>query len=489
MSERKKTLWRQRKQVVITVNMYGEVRRLHMAGVSQRQIARQLGIDRKTVRKYIHGDVVPWEKTSRKRDVTVLTPEVKAFIAACLEDDEEIGIRKQQHTARRIYQRLVHEKNFTGGESTVRAYVRELKEKAQEAFVPLAFQPGEAMQIDWGEATIWLSGKKLVVYLFCARLCYSDAPFVAAYRRQNSESFLDALIRTMEYFGGTPRRVIFDNAKTAVKDGFGANARIQENYEKLSAHYGFEPVFCNVASGNEKGLVEGLVGFARRNFCVPIPHVETMDELNLKLEENCKAYLAHTVQGKKVNVGTLYQQEQEALQTLPGYRYDPAKRTESPVSRFSTVRYDTNNYSVPVKFCGKKVALRILPETIEIYYNGEQIACHPRCFEHSKDIYELEHYLPLLERKGRAIFQAKPVLDNVPSHFLDWLKSQQNLKSKELIELLRRSLVLGCDAVMRGETLLSESQRAEIMDTVQVSDVDLSAYDACFLGTREGVCP
>lgn len=101
------------------------------------------------------------------------------------------------------------------------------------------------MQIDWGEATIYLKGEKTLVYLFCARLCYSATPIVFSYRRQNLESFLDALVKTMEYFGGVPRKVIFDNAKVAVKSGFGANAIAQDNYDKLSAHYGFQPIFCD----------------------------------------------------------------------------------------------------------------------------------------------------------------------------------------------------------------------------------------------------
>lgn len=101
------------------------------------------------------------------------------------------------------------------------------------------------MQIDFGEATVYLSGVKTVVNLFCARLCYSGAPLVLAYRRQNEESFLDALIQVFQYFGGVPKRVIFDNGKVAVKDGFGAHARKQAGYAALAAHYGFEAIFCN----------------------------------------------------------------------------------------------------------------------------------------------------------------------------------------------------------------------------------------------------
>ena len=183
--------------MVITAEIYGQIRRMHLDGVSQRQIARQLGISRNTVKKYLDGANMPWERKPYKRPATTLTDEVKAYIASCLESDRQEGTRKQQHTAKRIYDRLVGELHFAGGASTVRAYVRELRCKTPEAFVPLAFSPGDAMQIDWGEATMWLGGKKQTVNLFCARLCCSDAIFVAAYRRQNSESFLEALARWM----------------------------------------------------------------------------------------------------------------------------------------------------------------------------------------------------------------------------------------------------------------------------------------------------
>lgn len=257
------------------MGIYKEIRKMRLEGMSQRQVAATLHISRNTVKKYWNGDSVPWERKAYSRKPYVLTEDVVAFVQQCLDEDSQCGSKKQHHTAKRIYDRHVEECEFTGSETTVRRLVKELREKEQEAFVPLAFPPGDALQIDWGEVTVWLDGVKTTVNLFCARLCYSGAPMVLAYRRQNEESFLDALARMFQYFGGVPKRVIFDNGKVAVKDGFGAHARKQAGYAALSAHYGFEAVFCNPASGNEKGLVEGLVGYIRRNVCVPIPKTET----------------------------------------------------------------------------------------------------------------------------------------------------------------------------------------------------------------------
>ena len=195
--------------------------------MSYRQIAAMFHISRNTVKKYWDGDSVLWEQKDHSREASVLTEVVLTFVRHCLDEDAQCKSRKQHHTAKRIYDRLVSECGFPGGETTVRRLVKELREKSQEAFVPLAFPAGDALQIDWGEAAVYLDGAKATVNLFCARLCYSGAPMVLAYRRQNEESFLDALVQVFQYFGGVPKRVIFDNGKVAVKDGFGAHARKQ----------------------------------------------------------------------------------------------------------------------------------------------------------------------------------------------------------------------------------------------------------------------
>ena len=464
--------------MVITVEIYKQIRKMRLDGMSQRQIAAVLRISRNTVKKYWDGDSVPWERKDYFREASVLTEDVVAFVRQCLDEDAH-NPRKQHHTAKRIYDRLVAEHGFTGGETTVRRLVRELREKPQEAFVPLAFPAGDAMQIDWGEATVYLNGIRTVVNLFCARLCYSGAPMVLAYRRQNEESFLDALVQVFQYFGGVPRRVIFDNGKVAVKDGFGAHARKQAGYAALAAHYGFEAVFCNPASGNEKGLVEGLVGYIRRNVCVPVPRANTMEELNQMLREKCQRYLSHQIRGKEGSVGMMFAREKVLLYPLPGYPFDPCKRASGRVDRFCTVRFDTNNYSVPAAYCGREVAIKAGPETVSIYYEGQCIARHRRCLERKQNIYSLEHYLPLLEKKGRAIFYARPVQDTLPEYFIQWLQSQE-LSPKELVDILRRCLDEDCETIMAEAAC--HIAPIQIEDTVVVQAVDLHVYDTFLRG-------
>lgn len=324
-----------------------------------------------------------------------------------------------------------------------------------------------------------MSGVKTTVNLFCARLCYSGAPMVLAYRRQNEESFLDALVQVFQYFGGVPKRVIFDNGKVAVKDGFGAHARKQAGYAALAAHYGFEAVFCNPASGNEKGLVEGLVGYIRRNVCVPVPKAESMEDLNRMLQEKCLNYLSHQIRGKESSMGKMLTKEREKLYPLPGYPFDPCKRVTGRVDRFCTVRFDTNNYSVPAAYCGREVSVKAGPETVSIYFEGQCIARHRRCLDRKQNIYKLEHYLPLLEKKGRAIFYARPVQETLPDYFLNWLQ-KQNLSPKELVEILSRCREKDCNAIMTEASC--HAAPVQIEDTVVVQAVDLHAYDAFLCG-------
>lgn len=452
--------------MVITMQDYDEIRRRYNSGESQRYIAKTLGISRNTVKKYCEGNAVPWERKTPERVSTVLTKDTVNFIQNCLEEDANERLKKQNHTAKRIYDRLVEEKGFAGGESTVRAKVNELKAKMPKAFIPLQFDCGEALQVDWGEATVYFDDEKTTVNIFCARLCYSCRPFVLAYHKQNEESFLDAFVRIFEMMDGVPKRVIFDNGKVAVKEGFGRLAKAQAGYTQLSAHYSFEAIFCNPAEGHEKGLVEGLVGWSRRNILVPVPHVGDIEELNKLLIQRCLKYERHTVKGKPASVGEMYDTEKSLLQKLPGHKFETAKCQDARVNTFSTVKFRTNSYSVPVKYTGRTVGVKGYPETVEVYYGGELIATHKRCFGKHQCIYHLEHYMPLLEMRRRAILDAAPVKQNVPPEVLEELKKNSGDYSR-MVDILHNFI---------------EPQTPKIKDPVKILSVDLSQYDQLGLG-------
>jgi len=376
----------------------------------------------------------------------VITGEIMEFINGCLASDEVENIKKQKHTAKRIYDRLVDEKGFNGGESTIREIVAKLKDKQRKVFVPLSYEPGEAIQIDWGEATIYLAGKKIKLNLFCMRECYSADIYCRGFYRQNEESFLEAQINGLEYFDGAPKRMIFDNAKVAVKEGFGAHAKTQDRYKALAAHYAFKCEYCNIAAGHEKGLVEGLVGWARRNILVPIPRVATMDELNAEILRRCLKYREHKIKGREQIVGEMAKTTRVRLTQLPRYRFDPSKSMTARVDDFSTVRFDYNNYSVPVKYAGKEVSIKGYGNEVAILYRNNEIARYQRCYQRGQTKYRLKHYIDLIEKRPRSVFNAKPVKSNISAELFEIGKRLSG--PREMVKLLRLFVDYGEEKLM-----------------------------------------
>jgi len=434
--------------MTIEVDVYEKIRYLHEhEGYSQRAIARTLGISRNTVKKYFDGSQVPWERQGVSgRQRYVVTEEIMEFIKECFTEDEEEGIKKQEHTAKRIYDRLVAEKDFKGGESTVREIVAELKDKQRKVFVPLSYEPGEAIQNDWGQATIYMCGKKIKVNLFCMRDCFSADMFCMAFYRQNEESFLEAQIYGFDFFQGVSKRIIFDNAKVAVKEGFGAHAVAQDRYNALAAHYAFQCVFTNISAAHEKGLVEGLVGLVRRNIFVPVPRVDSIDELNAEILKSCLEYREHKIFGRDQLVGEMAQASRAGMMSLPRYRFDPSKTITAKVDDFSTVRFDGNSYSVPVKYAGKEVSVKGYGNEVAILYRGTELDRYTRCYGKGKTSYRLEHYIDLIESRPRSVFNAKPVKENVSSQLLQ--AGRRLSGPREMVKLLRLCIDYGEDRVI-----------------------------------------
>ena len=202
-----------------------------------------------------------------------------------------------------------------------------------QSMVPLSYNPGEV--------TVYELGKKTKLYIFCGRLCYISDIFVQAFRSGNEESFLEAQQSMFDFFNGIPKCVIFDNAKIAVKEGFGIYAKPQARYLYFSAHYAFGLDFCNPAKGNEKGMVENLVSYARRNFCVPVPRINCIEDFNQKLWNNCLKYReSHKVESRQQQVFAQYPQELNHLRAIPLYRYDASKTAIVRVDDYSTVKFE-----------------------------------------------------------------------------------------------------------------------------------------------------
>jgi transposase len=320
----------------------------------------------------------------------------------------------QRHTARRVYSRLVEENGFSGAESTVRRYVRRLKIDAglykREAFIPLEPEIGKEAEVDWGRAVVIMSGEKRTVELFCMRSKGSGRDFVRAYPHARQEMFFNGHIHGFHYFGGVFPRLVYDNLSSAVLKVLKGKKRIeQESFVAFRSYYTFEACFCNPGKGHEKGGVEGLVGYARRNYLVPLPEVESFDELNEHLLRRCLAHGHHRIAGKPATIQALFEAEQPLLLPLPHSDYPVKQVFSAGVDHYSTVKADNNRYSVPTYYAGLKVNIELGVECVWIYYNRDKIAEHARAFGRGKWQLNPFHYLELLAKKPMAFETARPI--------------------------------------------------------------------------------
>ena len=343
---------------------------------------------------------------SRKRP-SILDP-LLPVVHQILEDDRKAP-RKQRHTAKRIFERLRAEHGYPGGLTIVKDAVRAWRRRTAEVFVPLAHPPGEA-QADFGQAEVTLDGQAAKVAVFVMTLPYSDAIFACAFPRECTEAFLEGHVRAFAFFGGVPRRISYDNSKIAVAKITGTRDRkLTDEFLRLKSHHLFEDHFCLVRRPNEKGHVETLVGFARRNFLVPVPAAHGgLEGLNARLEADCRDDLARRLRGKPATKAELLAEERAAMLPLPAEAFLAARVEQPTADSLSLVRFDTNDYSVPTAYAHHKLTAVGTVDTVRIVAGDRVVAEHRRCWGRERVIYDPVHYLALLERKPGALDFAGP---------------------------------------------------------------------------------
>jgi len=393
---------------MFSVELYGRVRyACHVEGLSQREAARRFGIHRNTVRKMLTFSVPPGYRRT-KPSVRPKLDAVTAIIDQILEADRA-SPPKQRHTAKRIYERLRAEHGYTGGYTIVKDYVREQRARAQEVFIPLVHPPGHA-QVDFGEAIAVIGGVRQAIHFFCLDLPHSDACFVKAYPAERTEAFLDGHIAAFSFLGGVPLSILYDNTKLAVARILGdGNRQRTRSFAELQSHYLFRDRFGRPGKGNDKGKVEGLVGYARRNFLVPLPEVASFAALNAHLEQRCLERLDHRVRGHAETIGERLVRDLAALQRRPPVPFEACERKAARVSSLSLVRYDRNDYSVPTAYGHRPVLVKGYVEEVVIACGAEMIARHPRSYGREDFIFDPRHYLALIEQKIGALDQAAPL--------------------------------------------------------------------------------
>src|SRR5215207_1075800 len=393
---------------MFSVELYGQVRyACHVEGLSQREAARRFGIHRNTVRKMLTFSVPPGYRRTKPPARPKLDA-VRAIIEQILEADRT-SPPKQRHTAKRIDGRLHAEHSFSGGYTIVKDYVREQHARTQEMFVPLSHPPGHA-QADFGEAVAVIGGERQTIHFFCFDLPHSDACFVKAYPAERTEAFLDGHNAAFGFFGGVPLSILYDNTRLAVARILGGGERQRtRSFAELQSHYLFRDRFGRPGKGNDKGKVEGLVGYARRNFLVPVPVVPSLTALNAHLEQRCLDRLDHRVRGQDETIGERLVRDLAALRERPSVPLEACERKAARVSSLSLVRFDRNDYSVPTAYGHRPVLVKGFVEEVVIACGSEIIARHPRSYGREDFVFEPRHYLALLEQKIGALDQAAPL--------------------------------------------------------------------------------
>ena len=424
-----------------SVELYSRVRRAcHVDGMSKSAAARLFGVNRKTVSKMLAHSVPP----GYRRKGPPVRPKLDPFIPIIdqiLEEDRSL-LKKQRHTATRIFERLRDEHGFSGGITIVTDYVRDKKRRTREVFVPLAHAPGHA-QVDFGEALGEIGGVVRKLHYFAMALPHSDAFFIKAYPGETTEAFCDGHVSAFAFFGGVPLSMLYDNTTIAVARILGDGTRQRtRTFSELQSHYLFEDRFGRPGKGNDKGNVEGVIGFGRRNYLVPMPRFESFDALNAWLEEQCLRRQDAVLRGHAETIGERLMRDLDALMVLPAAPYDACEKVSTRATSISMVRYRGNDYSVPVAFAHHEVQVRGYVHEVVIGCGADVIARHQRSYEKADMVFDPMHFLPLLEQKVGALDQAAPLQGwELPGEFAilrRLLEARMGKKGKrEYVQVLR----------------------------------------------------
>lgn len=493
------------------MDKWAEIRRLVLVdGQSKRSVCREFDIHWDTLKKILEHSEPPGYQQIRPREKRKIGPFLEV-IEEILRQDRNVH-RKQRHTKRRIFERLKAEYGYTGGYTAVKEVVRAWQQRHSEVFVPLVHRPGEA-QVDFGTAEIIQDGQTRKVALFVMTLLYSDAVFCCVFPRECTEAFLEGHRRAFEFFGGVPRRISYDNTRIAVSKIIGRREReLTREFLRLQSHFLFRAHFCLVRRPNEKGQVECLLGYVRRNFLVPLPHVMSLEALNVELEQKCREDLERRLWGQTAPKAVRLEEERSALVGLPKQSFEARRVEGAKVDSQLLVRFDSNSYSVPTAYAHQPVTVVGGIDRVKVVCNNHVIAEHPRCWDREQYRFDPRHYLALLERKPGALNFARP-LENWPlpecfgvlrrrleaeldgkgtREFIKVLRLLERASIGQLAGAIEQTLTIGAisyDAVhvilqARRETpvgLFSLDGRPHLK-LVHVQPPDLSAYRALAAG-------
>ena len=449
--------------------LIGKIRGMRMRdGKSISEISRLTSLSRNTIKKWLQTPQGATPKYRRRDVSTKLAPFVATLTQAL-----EIDVHRAKHerrTARALHVQLTSQ-GYDGGYTRLTDFIRQWRDRqgkliSARAFVPLAFELGEAFQFDWSEEGLVVGGIYYRMQVSHLKLCASRAFWLVAYPSQGHEMLFDAHTRSFAAMGGIARRGIYDNMKTAVdKVRRGKGRTVNKRFAVMCAHYLFDADFCNVASGWEKGVVEKSVQDSRRRIWIDAAKQRfgSFVELNAWLGQRCRALwdeVRHP-EHDQFSVAEMLDNERPHLMPMPepfdGYVENPAR-----VSSTCLVVVARNRYSVPCELAGQAVSTRLYPGKIVIVADDAVVASHERLSDRGQTRYNWEHYIPLVQRKPGALRNGAPFAD-----------------MPEPLQQLRRALLRdpGGDRVM-----------AQVLAIVPTAGLDavLVAVELALEGTRRG---
>jgi transposase len=450
------------------VELFEQIRRDQRSGGSSiRELAARHGVHRRTVRQARASAVPPPRRAYSPRPRPAIDPYAEV-IDGWLIADRQVP-RKQRHTARRVWQRLVAEHGATVAEVTVSRYVARRKAELgldqAEVTVPQSHLPGAEAEVDFGEFHAAIAGVLLKLWMFVMRLSHSGRAFHVAFATQAQEAFLEGHVLAFEYFGAIPALIRYDNLKPAVVRVLkGRDREEAERFIALRSHYGFDSFFCipGKAGAHEKGGVEGEVGRFRRRHLVPVPDVASLAALNQLIAVADMVDDGRVITGRPITVAAAFAAEQLAMLPLPDEPFDPARLLQARVDQRARVCVRQNHYSVPARYAGRRLPVRLSARTVEILDGSRVVASHERAAGRYGEALVLDHYLEILKIKpgalpgATALAQARSAGVFAPAHQEYWDAARRTLGdaagTRALIEILLAHRTLPADALITAVT-------------------------------------
>lgn len=448
------------------VALFEQIRKAHeREGLSVRALSDRFGTHRRTVRQALSSPVPPPRKPTPPRVSPALEP-WKPTIDAWLAADKEVP-KKQRHTARRVYERLIEEHEADVGESTVRRYVASVKGSRgvplPEVTVPQHHPLGAEAEVDFGQVSFYLRGVPVIGWMFVMRLSASGKGFHRIYLHQAQEAFLDGHVRGFEYFNGVPGRLRYDNLAAAVARVLkGRDRNETERFVICRSHYCFDSFFCfpGIKGAHEKGGVEGEVGRFRRRRLVPVPRVDSMAELNELCAAGDLADDRRRIFGRGLTVGAHFALEQGELLPLPHEALDIRRELSCLVDSKSRVCVRQCRYSAPVRFAGRRLAVMLGASTVEVFDGSRLVATHERALGKGREVLDLDHYLEVFSIKpgalpgSTALHQARASGAFSATHDAFYAEARRRLGdakgTKAMVEILLAHRSLPAEAVIAG---------------------------------------